>query len=268
MSLRMRRGSVGAYFILMNEIIRINAEQTMSSLQIAELTKKRHDAILRDIRKLLEQGVTAHNFVASEYKDSTGRTLPCYNLTKTGCFILASGYNALLREKIISRWIELEKAAQLKVPTTFREALLFAAAQQEQIEKQQQEITLLSDKVETMQPKADYYDSILSSPDSVVVTQIAKDYGMSPQEFNKRLNTLGIQYKVNGQWVLRQIPGRRLHRQLHGMQAQQQRHMDGYGVDAERPSVPLHHAEGGECLSCHRTLSRLSTAADWQAEAY
>lgn len=53
-----------------------------------------------------------------------------------------------------------------------------------------------------MKPKADYYDSILASPDSMVVTQIAKDYGMSPQEFNKRLNALGIQYRVNKQWVL------------------------------------------------------------------
>lgn len=115
---------------------------------------------------------------------------------------MARGYNALLREKIINRWIELEKAAQPKVPTTFREALLLAAAQQEQIERQQEEITMLSDKVDTMQPKADYCDIILRSPDSLVVTQIAKDYGMSPQEFNKRLEVSGIQYKVNGQWVL------------------------------------------------------------------
>lgn len=68
-----------------------------------------------------------------------------------------------------------------------------------EVEKQ---VTELTDKVNTLAPKAAYYDSILASPDSVVVTQIAKDYGMSPQEFNKRLNVLGIQYKVNGQWVL------------------------------------------------------------------
>lgn len=38
-------------------------KETMSSLEIAELTGKRHDAILRDIRNLLNQGVNAHNFV-------------------------------------------------------------------------------------------------------------------------------------------------------------------------------------------------------------
>lgn len=54
----------------------------MSSLEISELTGKRHDAVMRDIRKLLKQGVAAHNFVVSEYIDSTGRRLPCFNLTK------------------------------------------------------------------------------------------------------------------------------------------------------------------------------------------
>lgn len=72
---------------------------------------------------------------------------------------------------------------------------------QKRVEAERQ-VVALSDKVSVMAPKAEYYDSILASPDSLVVTQIAKDYGMSPQEFNKRLCALGIQYKVNGQWVL------------------------------------------------------------------
>lgn len=87
----------------------------MSSLQIAEITNKRHDAVLRDIRSLLEQGVQAHNFVESHYEQTlpTGgkKQVPCYQLTKKGCLILASGYNAVLREKIIDRWEELESGA-------------------------------------------------------------------------------------------------------------------------------------------------------------
>lgn len=79
-------------------------KETMSSLEIAELTGKRHDAILRDIRNLLNQGVNAHNFVEVEYTDKKGEKRPCYELTKKGCLILASGYDAKLREKIIDRW--------------------------------------------------------------------------------------------------------------------------------------------------------------------
>ncbi len=63
-------------------IITITQAQTMSSLQIAELTGKRHANVMRDIRNLIEQGCTETNFGLSEYTDSTGRTLPCYQLTK------------------------------------------------------------------------------------------------------------------------------------------------------------------------------------------
>lgn len=135
-----------------------------------------------------------------------GGKRPCYQLTKKGCLILASGYNAVLREKIIDRWEELENAnvasMGYQVPQSFSEALMLAAKQQEEIERQEKEILCLSHKVAEMKPKADYCDSILRSPDPIVVTQIAKDYGMSPQEFNKKLHGLGVQYKVNAQWLL------------------------------------------------------------------
>lgn len=79
------------------------------SLEIAEVTGKRHDAVIRDIRNLLSQGVNAHNFVEDEYLDKKGEKRPCYQLTKKGSLILASGYDAKLREAIIDRWEVLEK---------------------------------------------------------------------------------------------------------------------------------------------------------------
>ena len=41
--------------------------------------------------------------------DANQQVRPCYNLTAKGCLILASGYNPILREKIINRLEELEK---------------------------------------------------------------------------------------------------------------------------------------------------------------
>ncbi len=35
----------------------------MTSLEIAEVTGKAHRGVMRDIRNLLEQGVSQHNFV-------------------------------------------------------------------------------------------------------------------------------------------------------------------------------------------------------------
>ena len=81
----------------------ILSKETMSSIEIAELTSKQHSNVMRDIRNLLEQGVSQINFELAEYSDNQGKPRPCYNLTKKGCLILASGYDAKLREKIIDR---------------------------------------------------------------------------------------------------------------------------------------------------------------------
>ena len=119
------------------------SKETMTSLEIAEITGKNHSHIMRDIRNLLSQGVSESNFGLSSYKQSQPnggtKNVPCYKLTKKGCLILASGYDALLREKIINRWEELEtkeRTGGFVVPQTFSQALMLAARQQEEIEKQ------------------------------------------------------------------------------------------------------------------------------------
>jgi len=62
----------------------------------------------------------------------------------------------------------------------------------------------LLDKVETLAPKARYYDIVLQSKGVVQVSVIAKDYGMSAVAFNRLLHDLRIQYRVGGTWVLYQ----------------------------------------------------------------
>lgn len=61
---------------------------------------------------------------------------------------------------------------------------------------------VLEQRVAEYEPKITYLDQILQSKDTVTITQIAKDYGMSGQKLNQILNEEGVQYKQNGQWLL------------------------------------------------------------------
>lgn len=135
----------------------IHDTDRMSSLEIAELTGKRHDAILRDIRNLLKQGVSAHNFVETSYRDKSNRQSPCFELTKKGCLILGSGYDAVLREKIIDRWeqLELEKRKP-QTPQTYLEALKALVSSEEEKQRLAQEKKQLEEKNVKLQPKADF----------------------------------------------------------------------------------------------------------------
>lgn len=70
------------------------------------------------------------------------------------------------------------------------------------INNQNRQIEEMSVKMSELEKKSDYLDLILESKETVTVTQIAQDYGMSAKAFNKILMKLGIQHKVNGQWIL------------------------------------------------------------------
>lgn len=197
----------------------INETDKMSSLEIAELTGKRHAHIMRDIKNLLEQGVSESNFGLTSYQDKSNRQKPCFNLTKKGCLILASGYNAVLREKIIDRWEALEtgKATPtFQVPQTFSEALMLAAQQQHEIERQRMEIESKDKRIHSLEfdaglnestirfleKRTEYQRKVLASSTTTLVTSIAQDYGMTARQFNEMLRRYKIQKKVRNQWVL------------------------------------------------------------------
>lgn len=57
-------------------------------------------------------------------------------------------------------------------------------------------------ELEEARKQTDYLDLILQTKDMLATTQIAQDYGMSANKFNQILKQVGIQRKVNGQWIL------------------------------------------------------------------
>lgn len=95
----------------MNQIVPLNTASTltMSSREIAKLTGKRHDHVMRDIRNMLScLQINDPNF-GGVYIDTKGEARSCFNLPKRETLILVSGYSVELRARIIDRWMELEE---------------------------------------------------------------------------------------------------------------------------------------------------------------
>lgn len=61
---------------------------------------------------------------------------------------------------------------------------------------------LAEQRVNELQPKADYYDSILRNKSLMTISVIAKNYGMSAKGMNTLLHELGVQYNHAGTWLM------------------------------------------------------------------
>lgn len=203
----------------MNEISTIVDGDRMTSLQIAEITGRRHTDVMRAIRNMEPawEKVSERKFALAEYQDEQGKPRPCYSLNKEECLYIATKFNDEARAKLIKRWKELEEQHQKpSVPQNYLEALKSLVKTEEEKQqlalenkKQQEQIVTISktnmelgNKITEMLPKVSYYDKILQSNATMTVTQIAQDYEMSAMRLNKELESMRIQHKVRGQWIL------------------------------------------------------------------
>ena len=100
----------------MTQIVNINKVQTITSLEIAELTGKQHKDVLKAIRNMEPswEKVCGRNFALTSrtivQPNGGTREVPCYSLTKTECLYIATKFNDEARAKLVLRWEELEMA--------------------------------------------------------------------------------------------------------------------------------------------------------------
>lgn len=112
-------------------------EQTLDSREVAGMVEKEHRFLMRDIRRYINQIIEGNEkyfteckiapsdfFKESEYKDSTGRTLPCYRITKKGCEFIAHKLTGtkgtIFTARYINRFHEMEDEIQKKAESAIQ----------------------------------------------------------------------------------------------------------------------------------------------------
>ncbi|HCA7080770.1 TPA: phage antirepressor KilAC domain-containing protein [Citrobacter sedlakii] len=177
----------------MNQLINVKNEPgfpAMTSLEIAGLCEKRHDHVCRDIKVMLEQLNIQSPQIWGEYRDDLGRAYPCFHLPKDLCLTLVSGYNVILRKRIIDRWLELEQESKPAIPQSFSEALRLAADLEEQKQR-------LSEELAVAAPKAEFVDRYVTATGSMTFRQVAKLLNAKEPEFRLFLLDSHIMYRLN-----------------------------------------------------------------------
>jgi phage antirepressor YoqD-like protein len=153
--------------------------QTMSSREIAELTGKRHDHVMRDIREMIAalHGESDLPKFGGIEKDARNRDQPVFLLPKRESLILVSGYNITMRAAIIDRWQELEARpavdplATLNDPAAMRGILLSYT----------EKVLELQGEVEEMRPQVQALERIAISDGSLCITDAAKSLQVQPK---------------------------------------------------------------------------------------
>lgn len=75
---------------------------------------------------------------------------------------------------------------------------------EQKVAKLEKENAVLTQQVSELTSRFSYCDLILNCKDAVPISVIAKDYGLSAKRLNKLLNKFGVQYKIDGTWLLYQ----------------------------------------------------------------
>ena len=224
-------------------------QHMMTSLEIAEVTGKPHNDVLKAIRKMEPAWakVAQGNFSLGHYQDANGQMRPCYQLTKTETLYIATKFNDEARARLVLRWEELEQE-RLGTDCTDLHGLIKSSDDnnscnsrnscQEKIRVNpcRSALPLGSSKNPCLKrlPALQVQKQILAMADEIVgtglrmlnepaedtltATQVAKTFNMNTRDFNAVLEDLKIQYRANGRWNLAE-------------------HLQGRGYTAERTHV-------------------------------
>ncbi len=114
-----------------------NIEQILTSLEVAEMIRKNHKDLIRDIKRYIKQ-IHASNeeseaerkiapgdfFEESTYKDSNNQARPCYRITKKGCEFIAHKLTGKKGTEFTARYINRFHEMETELSTGVNQELM------------------------------------------------------------------------------------------------------------------------------------------------
>lgn len=168
----------------------------------------------RDTSDALKRHVDEEDKLTRCFTDS-GQNREMYIINESGLYSLILR-SQLPKARKFKRWVTSEVLPAIRRHGMYAideilenpDLAIAALIQLKEERKRRKELELTTaiqnQQIAELKPKACYYDLILQNRNTVPVTQIAKDYGMSGRRFNELLHDIGIQYKFRKTWLLYQ----------------------------------------------------------------
>jgi phage antirepressor YoqD-like protein len=179
----------------MNTIVAPSNTVAMSSREIADLTGKQHQHVMRDTKRMLgDLGFDASTF-GRIYLDSVNRQKTEYVLGQDLVITLLAGYSAPLRFRVVTRLQELENVSRQAVTLPdFSNPAVSARAWAEQFELQQAAQQALA----LAAPKVAFVDQYIEASGSMGFRQVAKLLNANERQFRQMLLDKGAMYYLGG----------------------------------------------------------------------
>lgn len=178
--------------------INTQAGATMSSREIARLTGKRHDSVIRTISTLISSAIIQQPQIV-EVKNHQGQTVKECVFSgyqgKRDTFVLVARLSPEFTAAIVDRWQELEAGVQLPNFSNPAEA---ARAWADEVEAKQVAIAL----IEQQKPAVEFVERYVAADSgSKGFRQVAKLLNANEFEFRSFLSDNKIMYRLGGEWM-------------------------------------------------------------------
>ena len=177
-------------------------QTTMSSREIAELVGSSHDSVLKTVRRLIAEGVVSGNETLYTHPQN-GQQYPEFVLGFRDTMVVASGYSAELRARIIDRWQELEaqaaKPARPALPHDYISALEHLLVSEKGRLQAVAALDQATAQLTIAAPKADALDRLTKSDGDLCITNAAKALGLRPKDLFAHLQ--------QEKWIYRRVGG-------------------------------------------------------------